>query len=99
MMKDFHPRRHLDALISLLERYEMARLTLKGRLYLAVHEGNQDNWDAMTASVGQVSQKCAKIEATITAIRETLGGEYSEAHGRILPDVQAAGGRYRHLTG
>jgi flavodoxin len=99
MMKDFHPRRHLDALVSLLERYEMERLTLKGRLYLAVHEGNQDNWDTMTASVGQVSQKCAKIEATIAAIRETLGGEYDAAQGRILPDVQAAEGRYRYLAG
>jgi hypothetical protein len=53
----------------------------------------------MTASVGQVSQKCARIEATITAIRETLGGEYSTAHGRIFPGVQAAEGRYRHLAG
>jgi hypothetical protein len=55
--------------------------------------------------VGKLGLVCCTATWLLTrpfhrnTIRETLGGEYSEAHGRILPDVQAAGGRYRHLTG
>ena len=54
--------------------------------------------------VGKLGLVCCTATWLLTrpfhrnTIRETLG-EYNAAQGRILPDVQAAEGRYRYLAG